>query len=109
MPSSSVLVFTDANFDLEVLQASLPVYVEFWSTWSAPSRALAPTTQKLADTHAGKLAVGRLNIDDNQDIPQRYGVRTVPTVLVFKAGKVVAQIAGVRPYSAYQAAITPFL
>ncbi|MCY1010916.1 thioredoxin domain-containing protein [Nannocystis pusilla] len=109
MTHAPVLEFTDANFDLEVLQASLPVHVEFWATWSAPSRTVAPSTQKLADDYAGELAVGRLNIDDNQDTPQRYGIRTVPTVLVFKAGKVVAQVVGARPYSAYQAAIVPLL
>ncbi|PCC71206.1 thioredoxin [Nannocystis exedens] len=105
MPDSSVLVFTDADFQAEVLGAPLPVYVEFWATWSPASRAVAASTQKLAVTYAGKLKVGRLNVDENQDTPQTYGIRSIPTVLVFKGGKVVAQVVGANSYSAYQAAI----
>src|SRR5262245_62075172 len=98
MPSSPVLVFDDDNFAVEVLQASLPTLVEFWATWNPGSRANLPVIQKLATTHAGKLRVGRLNIDDNQLTPQTYGIRSIPTMLLFKGGKVVEQVLGVQSY-----------
>jgi len=105
MPTAPLLEFTDDNFTAEVLEAPLLTLAEFGSTWNAPSRSLTPTLQKLADNHAGKLKVGRLNVDANQTTPQTYGIRSIPTCLVFKGGKVVEQLVGALPYSRYEAAV----
>lgn len=97
MASEHVVNVGDSDFKKEVLDSSTPVLVDFWATWCAPCRAIAPMIDELAGQYQGKLKVAKVNIDDNQDTPQKYGVRSIPTLLVFKGGQVVDQIVGAVP------------
>jgi thioredoxin 1 len=92
--AGNVIVLTDANFDQEVLQSKDPVLVDFTATWCQPCKQLAPVVEKIADEFAGKYKVGKLDIDDAPGITQKYGVRGVPTVMVFKGGEKSGQHVG---------------
>ena len=94
MASESLVNFEENNFDSEVLNSEIPVLVDFWAPWCAPCRAIAPSVEALADEYAGKVKVGKLNIDDNPTIPGKYVIRSIPTLLVFKGGDVVDQQVG---------------
>ena len=109
MASDNVLTFTDANFDADVLQSPIPVLVDFWATWCAPCKAIAPTIDALAEEYAGKIKVGKVNVDDNPATPGKYGVRGIPTILVIKGGQVVDQVVGAVPKSQLEALITKAL
>ena len=85
---------TDANFAQDVLQSSEPVVVDFWAEWCGPCRMLAPTIETLASEYTGKVAVGKLNVDDNPETAMKYMVRGIPTVMVFKGGQMVDQVVG---------------
>jgi thioredoxin 1 len=98
MGSANVKEFTDANFDAEVLKSSTPVLVDFTATWCGPCKQLAPIVDKIADNYAGKVKVGKLDIDDAPETARKYGVRSVPTVLVFKGGEKVGVQAGLTNY-----------
>ncbi|MGC9518958.1 MAG: thioredoxin [Desulfuromonadaceae bacterium] len=102
MASDKVLEFTDANFDTDVLQASEPVLVDFWATWCAPCKALTPVIDELANEFDGKVKIGKVNVDDNPETPGKYGVRGIPTLILFKDGKVVDQLVGAVPKSQLQ-------
>ena len=106
MAGADVMNIGDADFKKQVLESDQPVLVDFWATWCAPCRAIAPAVEELATQYKGKLKVAKVNIDDNQDTPQQYGIRSIPTLLVFKGGKVVEQIVGAVPKSRLEAAIT---
>ena len=95
MASKNVIELTDANFDTEVLKSTEPVLVDFTATWCGPCKALAPVVEQIANEFAGKYKVGKLDIDDAPGITQRYGVRGVPTVMVFQAGEKKGQHVGV--------------
>jgi thioredoxin 1 len=95
--AGDVMTIGDANFDSEVLKSQEPVLVDFWATWCAPCRTIAPHVEALASQYKGKVKVAKVNIDDNQGTPQKYGIRSIPTLLVFKGGKVVEQIVGAVP------------
>ena len=97
MASADVKEIGDGDFRKEVLESAQPVLVDFWATWCAPCRAIAPYVEELATQYKGSLKVAKMNIDDNQDTPQQYGIRSIPTLLVFKGGKVVEQIVGAVP------------
>lgn len=94
MAGADVLNIGDSEFKKEVLESQEPVLVDFWATWCAPCRAIAPAVEELASQYKGKVKVAKINVDDNQDTPQQYGVRSIPTLLLFKGGKVVEQIVG---------------
>jgi thioredoxin 1 len=109
MAGANVLNIGDAEFKKEVLESSTPVLVDFWATWCAPCRAIAPVVEELANQYQGRVKVAKVNIDDNQDTPQQYGIRSIPTLLVFKGGKVVGQIVGAVPKAKIEDAITKAL
>jgi thioredoxin 1 len=95
MAGKNIIELTDANFEQEVLKSSQPVLVDFTATWCGPCKMLAPIVEKLADETVGKYKVGKLDIDDAPGVTQRYGVRGVPTVIVFKNGEKAGQHVGV--------------
>jgi thioredoxin 1 len=109
MAGAEVMNIGDGDFSKEVLESDKPVLVDFWATWCAPCRAIAPSVDALATQYEGKVKFTKLNIDDNQDTPQQYGIRSIPTLLVFKGGKVVGQIVGAVPKDRIEAAITKAL
>src|SRR5262249_54992460 len=86
MASANVVEFTSDNWDKEVVQSDKPVLVDFWAVWCGPCRQLSPTIDKIADQFAGKVKVGKLNVDDNPDLATKYGVTSIPRVFVFKGG-----------------------
>src|SRR2546423_488010 len=92
--AENVLELTTQNWDGEVLASPQPVVVDFWAPWCAPCRQIAPTIDAMATAYAGRVKIGKLNIDDNEDIATRYEVRSIPTILVFKGGQVVEQRVG---------------
>jgi thioredoxin 1 len=91
---ANIAEFTDANFDAEVLQSPQPVLVDFWAPWCAPCRQLLPVIEQLAAENAGSVKVGKVNVDENQDVALKYGIMGLPTLLVFKNGDVVQKISG---------------
>lgn len=103
MAGAEVMNIADANFSQEVLNSDTPVLVDFWATWCAPCRAIAPAVAELAEQYKGKVKVAKINVDDNQGTAEQYGIRSIPTLLVFKGGKVVGQIVGAVPKSRIEA------
>ena len=101
----SLNLVTDANFEAEVLNSEDLVLVDFWAEWCGPCKAIAPTVKALADEYAGKLRVGKLNVDENPSAPAKYGIRGIPALLLFKEGQVVEQVVGVRPKADIKAVI----
>jgi thioredoxin len=92
-----VLEVSDATFEKDVLQSEVPVLVDFWATWCGPCRAIAPMVDAVAETYSGKIKVAKMNVDQNGATPSRYGIRGIPTLLLFKGGKVADQIVGYVP------------
>ena len=94
MASGNINEFSDENFENEVLKSETPVLVDFWAPWCGPCRIIAPVVEELSETYEGKLKVGKLNVDDNQKTSMKFGIRSIPTLLVFKDGEVAEQIIG---------------
>jgi thioredoxin 1 len=103
------LAVTEDTFEKEVLQSDLPVLVDFWATWCPPCRAIAPTIEALAKDYKGRLKVGKVDIEEQAEIAQRYEVQSIPTLMLFKDGKVAAQIVGAVPRTKIEAAIKKVL
>lgn len=94
MASENIITFTDAGFDQDVINSDLPVLVDFWAEWCGPCRMMAPTVEAVADEYAGRVKVGKLDVDQNGGTAMRYQIRGIPTLLLFKGGQVVEQRVG---------------
>jgi len=105
MASDAIFEVTDQNFDQEVLKSDLTVIVDFWAAWCGPCKALAPVVDEIAKQYQGKVKVGKMDVDKNQATPMRYGVRGIPTLLVFKGGQVREQIVGFVPKETIEKAL----
>ena len=92
--SDDIIQLTDATFETEVLKSEVPVLVDYWAEWCGPCKMIAPVLEEVAKDYAGKLKVAKLNIDDNPDTPPAYGIRGIPTLMLFKGGEVEATKVG---------------
>ncbi len=94
--SKDVVVITDANFDTEVSKLNIPVLVDFWASWCGPCRQLTPVIDELAKEYKGKIKVGKLNTEENNDIPAKFGITAIPTIILFRNGQAVNKMVGVK-------------
>ena len=94
MASNELVILQDSTFEKEVLASDVPVLVDFWAIWCGPCKAIAPAVEQLASEYRGKVKVAKMDVDEHQDVPQKYGIRSIPTLLVFKGGRVVDTIVG---------------
>jgi thioredoxin 1 len=94
MASDLIKHITDTSFEADVLQASQPVLVDFWAEWCGPCKMIAPVLDEIATSHAGKLQIAKMNVDDNRDIPGKFGIRGIPTLMIFKGGTLAATKVG---------------
>jgi thioredoxin 1 len=92
--SETISHVTDESFEPEVLKADVPVLVDYWAEWCGPCKAIAPVLDEVARAYAGKLKVAKLNVDENQEVPKRYGIRGIPTLMLFKNGNIEATKVG---------------
>jgi thioredoxin 1 len=102
---TSLLHVGDKNFAAEVLNSEVPVLVDFWATWCGPCRSISPIVEELAKEFTGKVKITKLNVDENPAIPSQYGVRGIPTLILFKGGKILDQIVGAVPKARLKAMI----
>jgi thioredoxin 1 len=93
----NAVAVTSDNFDVEVLQSAEPVLVDFWAAWCGPCRAIAPSLEEIATEYRGKLKVVKMDVDENMEVSARYGVQSIPTLLLFKAGQPVERLVGAYP------------
>ncbi len=100
---------TDENFEAAVLNADHPVMVDFWAEWCGPCRTLGPVIESLAGQYEGKVSIAKVDVDSNQQIAMKYGIRSIPTVMLFDKGQVVSNFIGVRPRGDYEQAIDEVL
>ncbi len=105
MASETILELSDASFDQEVLKSDVPVLVDFWAPWCGPCRAVAPIVEEISSAYEGKIKVGKLNVDENPSITMKFGIRSIPTLLVFKGGEAVEQIIGAVPKGEIERAV----
>lgn len=103
------LQITDASFEEVVLKSDKPVLVDFWATWCGPCRMLGPVIEEIATEYEGRVVVGKVDVDSNQDYAAKYGIRNIPTVLVFQNGEVVGRQVGVAPKNTYTEALDSLL
>ena len=103
MASENLKTLTDANFQAEVLQSDKPTLVDFWASWCAPCRAIAPYVESIAESNVGTLNVGKMDIDASPATPTKYDVRSIPTLLLFHKGKVIGQLVGAVPKAKLEA------
>ena len=107
--ASNTVEVTDQNFDTEVLQAKIPVLVDFWAEWCGPCRVLGPTVEALAEEYAGKVKVAKLNVDENVATASRYRIQGIPTLLLFQDGEIREQLVGAQPKSVLEKAIGQYV
>jgi len=106
---ANLLEITEKNFDAEVMSSNIPVLIDFWAVWCAPCKMIAPIIENLATEYSGKLKVGKCDVDANQSIAIKYGIRSIPTLLIFKNGEVVQQIVGALPKQTIKAKVDDVL
>ena len=94
--SKNTFVATDQNFEEEVIKSTVPVVIDFWAAWCVPCKMIAPTLDELAQEFAGKAKIGKLNVDENREIAGKYGIRGIPSLLLFKDGEIKDQLVGVH-------------
>ena len=102
MASEHVQTITDDNFEQTVLKSSSPVLVDFWAEWCGPCRMIAPSIEAIATELQGKAVIGKMNVDDNPNVAQKFGVTSIPTLMMFKDGKLVDRMVGAAPKGALQ-------
>ena len=105
MASVSIVELSDSSFESEVINSEKPVLVDFWAPWCGPCRALAPVIEEISTDFVDKLKVGKVNVDDNPEISMKFGIRSIPTLMVFKDGEVLEQIIGAVPKSEIERAL----
>lgn len=99
MPVETAVALSDSNFEEEVLKSDTPVLVDFWAEWCGPCKKIGPVVEELAGEYAGKVKVGKVNVDDNPEVSMKYQIRSIPALMIFKGGEVVDQIVGAVPKS----------
>lgn len=104
--AENLVEITIQNFDDEVVKSAIPVLVDFWATWCAPCRAVAPIVEKLATEYEGKIKFGKLNVDDHSEIAERFGVHSIPSLLLFNKGEVAERLIGAVPQKAIEGMFT---
>ncbi len=109
MAGEHTLQFTDSAFEQDVLNSDVPVLVDFWAPWCGPCKAMSPTVDAVAAEYAGKIKIGKMNTDENPATPMRYQVRGIPTLLLFKGGKVIDQRVGSMPKAELLKMLEPHL
>ncbi|NIO00871.1 MAG: thioredoxin [Candidatus Latescibacteria bacterium] len=100
---------TDATFEAEVIKSSIPVLIDFWAPWCSPCRIVAPIVEEIATEYAGKIKVGKMNTEDNQQIAAQYGIMSIPTLMIFKDGEVKESVVGAQPKEAITSKIDAVL
>jgi thioredoxin 1 len=109
MAGNGIVEINDDNFDRDVLKSDKPVLIDFWAAWCGPCKALAPIVDEVAHTYSGKVKFGKMDVDRNSATPQRYGIRGIPTLLIFKDGKVQEQIVGYVPKETIEKALNKYV
>jgi thioredoxin 1 len=107
--STNVVRLTGTNFDARVLQSTNPVLVDFWAPWCGPCRALGPSISALADEYQGRVTVGKVNVDDETELSEKYKIDGIPAVFIFKDGKILHQLVGLREKKEFQDLLEPLL
>ena len=97
MASEAIVEVSDSNFESEVVNSDVPVLIDFWAPWCGPCRAIAPIVEEISTTYEGKIKVGKMNVDENQATTMKFGIRSIPTLIMFKGGEAIDQIIGAVP------------
>ncbi len=97
-----ILQVTDENFEQEILKSNIPAMVDFWAEWCGPCKMVGPVVEELAKEYEGKIKIGKMNVDENRQTPAKFGIRAIPTLILFKDGQVAQTIVGAQPKSAIE-------